>query len=46
MAASYRSGGLAADEVIEFTNNYYASIREKGTGICAFEILIDRARPR
>ena len=42
-AASYPSGGLAADEVIEFRNNYYASIRENGTGIGAFEILIDRA---
>jgi hypothetical protein len=43
VAASYSSGGLAADEVIEFTDNYYASIREKGTGIGAFEILIDRS---
>src|SRR5450759_850678 len=43
VAASYSGGGLAADEVIEFTDNYYASIREKGTGIGAFEILIDRA---
>jgi hypothetical protein len=42
LAASYSGGGLAADEVIEFTDNYYASIREKGTGIGAFEILIDR----
>jgi hypothetical protein len=42
VAASYPTGGLAADEVIEFSNNYYASIREKGTGIGAFEILIDR----
>jgi hypothetical protein len=42
-AASYSGGSLAADEVIEFSNNYYASIREKGTGIGAFEILIDRA---
>jgi hypothetical protein len=42
VAASYPSGGLAADEVIEFSNNYYASIREKNTGIGAFEILIDR----
>lgn len=42
VAASYPSGGLAADEVIEFSNNYYASIRETGTGIGAFEILIDR----
>ncbi len=43
VAASYPGGGLQADEVIEFTNNYYASIREKGTGTGAFEILIDRA---
>src|SRR5450759_587689 len=42
VAASYSGGGLAADEVIEFTDNYYASIREKGTGIVALEILIDR----
>lgn len=43
VAATYPTGGLAADEVIEFTNNYYASIRETGTGIGAFEILIDRS---
>ena len=43
VAASYASGDLAADEVMEFSNNYYASIREKATGIGAFEILIDRA---
>lgn len=42
VAGSYPSRGLAADEVIEFSNNYYASIREKATGIGAFEILIDR----
>jgi hypothetical protein len=42
-AASYAGGTLVADEVIEFSDNYYASIREKGTGIGAFEILIDRA---
>jgi hypothetical protein len=43
VAASYRSGDLVADEVIEFSGNYYASIREKATKIGAFEILIDRA---
>jgi len=42
-AASYSGSSLAADEVIEFSENYYASIRETGTGIGAFEILIDRA---
>jgi hypothetical protein len=43
VAESYPSGGLAADDVIEFSGNYYASIREKATRIGAFEILIDRA---
>jgi hypothetical protein len=42
-AASYSGGSLTADEVIEFSSNYYASIREKDSGIGAFEILIDRA---
>jgi len=42
VAASYPAGGLVADEVIEFSNNYYASIREDSTQIGAFEILIDR----
>jgi hypothetical protein len=42
VATSSSTGGLAADEVIEFSNNYYASIREKSTQIGAFEILIDR----
>jgi hypothetical protein len=43
VAASYPGGDLAADEVIEFTNNYYAAIREQSTGMGAFEILIDRS---
>jgi hypothetical protein len=43
VATSYRGEGLTADEVIEFSNNYYASLREKGTQIGAFEILIDRS---
>ena len=42
-AASYPGGGLTADEVIGFSQNYYASIREKDSGIGAFEVLIDRA---
>ncbi len=45
-AASYPGGGLKADEVIEFSQNYYASIRESGSGVGAFEILIDRASGR
>ena len=43
VAASYPTGGLVADEVIEFSNNYYASMREKSTSTGAFEILIDRS---
>ena len=42
VAASYPTAGLVADEVIEFSGNYYASIRENSTQIGAFEILIDR----
>lgn len=43
VAGSYSGGGLAVDEVIEFSNNYYASIREKSTGVGAFEVLIDKS---
>ena len=43
VAGSHSGGGLAVDEVIEFSNNYYASIREKSTGVGAFEILIDKS---
>ena len=43
VAASYPSGGLVADEVIDFSGTYYASIREKATGTGAFEVLIDRS---
>jgi hypothetical protein len=46
IAASYPGGGLAADEVIEFSNSYYASIREQSTGVGAFEVLIDRSTGR
>ena len=42
-AASYSGGGLKADEVIGFSQNYYASIREASSGVGAFEILINRA---
>ena len=43
MAGSYSGSGLAVDEVMEFSNNFYASIREKSTGVGAFEILIDKS---
>jgi len=33
---------LAIDELIEFQDNFYASIREKSTGTGAFELLVNR----
>ena len=45
-AASYPNGGLKVDEVIGFSQNYYASVRETDSGIGALEILIDRASGR
>jgi hypothetical protein len=41
-AASDQGGGLKADEVIGFSQNYYARIREASSGVGAFEILINR----
>jgi len=41
-AAGYSSRTLTVDEVMEFQNNFYASIKEKDSGIGAFEILINR----
>ncbi len=32
---------LRLDEIMEFTNNYYAIVKEKSTGMCAFELLVD-----
>ncbi len=34
---------LAIDELIEFQDNFYASIREKSTGTGAFELLVNRS---
>jgi hypothetical protein len=34
---------LAIDEVMEFQNNFYAIIKEKSTGVGAFEVLINKA---
>jgi hypothetical protein len=33
---------LALSEVMEFQNNFYAIVKEKSTGIGAFEVLIDK----
>jgi len=37
------NGDLAIDELIEFQDNLYASIREKSTGTGAFELLVNRS---
>ena len=41
-AAGYSNRTLLVDEVIEFQNNFYASIKEQDTGVGAFEVLINR----
>lgn len=37
----YGNSNLEVAEVMQFSNNFYAAIKEKDTGIGAFEILID-----
>lgn len=32
---------LRLDEIMDFTDNYYAIVKEKSTGMCAFELLVD-----
>ncbi len=34
---------LAIDEVMEFQNNFYAIVKEKSTGIGAFELLVNKS---
>ncbi|MHB1006028.1 MAG: hypothetical protein ACYC3S_10345 [Chloroflexota bacterium] len=34
--------GLTIAEVMEFRNNYYAVVKEQGTGVGAFEVLVDK----
>ena len=41
-AAGYSSRTLTVDEVMEFQNNFYVSIKEQDSGIGAFELLINR----
>jgi hypothetical protein len=38
----YGNPNLEVAEVMEFTNNYYAEVKEKDTGIGAMELLINR----
>jgi hypothetical protein len=40
--AAYGNSDLTLTEVMEFTNNFYAEVAEKSTGIHAFELLINR----
>ena len=39
---SYGNPDLGVAEVMEFSNNYYAEVREKDTGIGAMELLVDK----
>jgi hypothetical protein len=39
---SYGNTDLALTEVMQFSDNFYAEVEEKSTGIHAFELLIDR----
>ena len=38
---TWNSADLAVDEVMEFSNHFYAIVQEKSTGIGAFEVLVD-----
>jgi hypothetical protein len=40
--AAYGNPDLTVTEVMEFTENFYAEVEEKSSGIHAFELLIDR----
>ncbi|MEW6406510.1 MAG: hypothetical protein AB1649_32400, partial [Chloroflexota bacterium] len=40
--SAYGNPDLALTEVMEFTDNFYARVIEKSSGIHAFELLIDR----
>ncbi len=40
--AAYGNSDLALTEVMEFSENFYAEVKEQSTGFHAFEILIDR----
>jgi hypothetical protein len=40
--ASLSNNDLAVDEVEEYTQNFYVLVKEKSTGIGAFELLIDK----
>src|SRR5262249_42792959 len=34
---------LAVDEVLEFQDNFYTIVKEKGTGVGAFEVLVNKS---
>jgi hypothetical protein len=40
--AAYGNPDLTITEVMEFTENFYAEVEEKSSGVHAFELLIDR----
>ena len=43
---NYGDSNLEVKDVMEFTNNYYAEVRESDTGIGAMELLIDKRSGR
>lgn len=42
VSSSFGASNLEVVDVMEFTNNYYAQVRESDTGIGAMELLIDK----
>ena len=40
--SAYNNADLALDEILEFSNHFYVAVKEKSTGVGAFEILVDR----
>ncbi len=40
--ASLNTADLAVAEVMEFSNNFYLRVKEKSTGVNAFELLVDK----
>src|SRR5215208_2530535 len=42
VSSSFGASNLKVVDVMEFTNNFYAQVRESDTGISAMELLIDK----
>jgi hypothetical protein len=42
--ASLNNSDLALDEIMEFSNNFYVRVKERSSGVNAFELLVDKYR--